>query len=66
MSVQMITIGQYLRPSDRHLPVDRFPEPSSFMMWDEQARKMGFEAVACGPLVRSVQGWATLRRIRGG
>ena len=51
--VQMITIGQYLRPSDRHLPVDRFPEPSSFMMWDEQARKMGFEAVACGPLVRS-------------
>ena len=51
--VHMITIGQYLRPSDRHLPVDRFPEPSSFMMWDEEARRMGFEAVACGPLVRS-------------
>ena len=51
--VHMITIGQYLRPTDRHLPVDRFPEPSSFMMWDEEARRMGFEAVACGPLVRS-------------
>ena len=51
--VHMITIGQYLRPTDRHLPVDRFPEPSSFMMWDREARRMGFEAVACGPLVRS-------------
>ena len=51
--VHMITIGQYLRPSQRHLPVDRFPEPSSFVMWDQEARNMGFEAVACGPLVRS-------------
>ena len=42
-----------LQPSDRHLPIDRFPEPSSFEMWDLEARKMGFEAVACGPLVRS-------------
>lgn len=51
--VHLLTIGQYLQPSDRHLPIDRFPEPSSFEMWDLEARKMGFEAVACGPLVRS-------------
>ena len=51
--VQMITIGQYLQPGDRHLPVDRFPEPSQFAKWDSEARSLGFKAVASGPLVRS-------------
>ena len=51
--VHLLTIGQYLQPSDRHLQIDRFPEPSSFEMWDSEARAMGFEGVACGPLVRS-------------
>ena len=51
--VDMITLGQYLQPSFRHLPVDRFPEPECFADWDGVARKLGFSAVASGPLVRS-------------
>ncbi|MED5274298.1 MAG: lipoyl synthase [Candidatus Thermoplasmatota archaeon] len=51
--VDMITLGQYLQPGDRHLQVDRFPEPSTFAKWDKEAREMGFSAVASGPLVRS-------------
>ncbi|MBT92913.1 MAG: lipoyl synthase [Euryarchaeota archaeon] len=51
--VDMITLGQYLQPSHRHLPIDRFPEPVQFAKWDAAARKMGFKAVASGPLVRS-------------
>ncbi len=51
--VDMITLGQYLQPGDRHLAVDRFPEPSQFANWDKEAREMGFLAVASGPLVRS-------------
>ena len=51
--VEMITIGQYLQPGDRHLPVDRFPEPRQFAKWDSEARNLGFKAVASGPLVRS-------------
>jgi len=53
IGVDMITLGQYLQPSDRHLPIDRFPEPKQFADWDEQARELGFKAVASGPLVRS-------------
>ena len=51
--VDMITLGQYLQPSIRHLPIDRFPEPESFADWDGTARELGFRAVASGPLVRS-------------
>ena len=51
--VDMITLGQYLQPSYRHLPVDRFPEPECFADWDGFARDLGFSAVASGPLVRS-------------
>lgn len=53
VGVDMITLGQYLQPSDRHLPIDRFPEPKQFADWDKQAREIGFKAVASGPLVRS-------------
>ena len=45
----MITLGQYLQPSDRHLPIDRFPEPRIFADWDSTARGLGFRAVASGP-----------------
>ena len=51
--VQVITIGQYLRPTENHLPVVRWWEPAEF---DELARigeEMGFDHVAAGPLVRS-------------
>jgi lipoic acid synthetase len=51
--VDMITLGQYLQPGGRHIPVERFPEPSQFADWDREAREMGFSAVASGPLVRS-------------
>ena len=51
--VELITLGQYLQPSWKHLAIDRFPEPSTFAAWDQAARDMGFKAVASGPLVRS-------------
>jgi lipoic acid synthetase len=53
VNVDLLTIGQYLSPSPRHLAVDRFPEPEIFSEWDQIARDLGFKAVACGPLVRS-------------
>jgi len=51
--VDIITLGQYLSPSWKHLAVDRFPTPQQFATWDESAREIGFKAVASGPLVRS-------------
>ncbi len=53
IDVDLLTIGQYLQPSDRHLPIDRFPEPAKYADWDTEAREIGFKGVACGPLVRS-------------
>ena len=51
--VDLVTIGQYLAPSPKHLPVDRFPEPSRYDEWSKQIEDMGFLGWACGPLVRS-------------
>ncbi len=51
--VDLLTIGQYLAPSPKHLAVDRFVEPEQFSQLDQVARELGFKAVACGPLVRS-------------
>ena len=51
--VDLVTIGQYLAPSPKHLPVDRFPEPSRYDEWSIQIEEMGFLGWACGPLVRS-------------
>ena len=51
--VELLTIGQYLAPSSRHLPVDRFPTPEQFGKWQKLADKIGFLGVASGPLVRS-------------
>jgi lipoyl synthase len=54
--VDMLTLGQYLapgRPGERFLPVDRFVTPEQFESWANEARAMGFRAVASGPLVRS-------------
>lgn len=54
--VDMLTLGQYLapgRPGERFLPVDRFVPPEQFAAWADEARAMGFRAVASGPLVRS-------------
>ena len=50
---QLLTIGQYLRPSKMHLPVVEYVHPDRFAAWREEALAMGFESVASGPLVRS-------------
>jgi lipoic acid synthetase len=54
--VDLLTLGQYLapgKPGERFLPVDRFVAPQQFDVWADEARAMGFRAVASGPLVRS-------------
>jgi lipoic acid synthetase len=50
---QVLTMGQYLRPSAQHLPVVEFVSPERFEAYGEIARAKGFEHVASGPLVRS-------------
>ena len=51
--VQVLTVGQYLRPTERHLPVHRYWHPEEFEALERAAREIGFESVASGPLVRS-------------
>lgn len=49
----ILTIGQYLRPSLKHLPVERFWHPDEFEQLGQEARQLGFRFVESGPLVRS-------------
>jgi lipoic acid synthetase len=49
----IITITQYLRPSPRHHPIDRWVKPEEFVVHKETAEGMGFAGVMAGPLVRS-------------
>jgi len=51
--VDIVTIGQYLRPTTKHAPVDRYVEPERFEAFAREGRAMGFAYVAAGPLVRS-------------
>jgi lipoic acid synthetase len=51
--VQILTIGQYLKPSREHWPVHRYVEPAQFDAWAELAHEIGFAAVASSPMVRS-------------
>jgi lipoic acid synthetase len=51
--VNMLTIGQYLQPSDGHLPVLRYAPPETFARFEQAAKEMGFSHAACGPMVRS-------------
>jgi lipoic acid synthetase len=51
--VQILTVGQYLRPTENHLPVVRYWHPEEFEELEREAYKLGFESVAAGPLVRS-------------
>jgi lipoic acid synthetase len=53
VGVDIVTLGQYLRPGPKHLAVDRYVEPEKFTRWSDAAREMGFRFVASGPLVRS-------------
>ena len=49
----LLTIGQYLRPSRKHLPIDRFYTPAEFDALRQKGETLGFKHVASGPLVRS-------------
>jgi lipoyl synthase len=51
--VDVVTIGQYLQPTERHLPLDRWVTPERFRWMREQGREIGFRSVFAGPLVRS-------------
>jgi lipoic acid synthetase len=51
--VDIATIGQYLPPSENHLPLRRFVEPAEFDMYAQKGREMGFQRVNSAPLVRS-------------
>ena len=51
--VQVLTVGQYLRPTADHLPVVRYWHPEEFEALERAAYGLGFESVAAGPLVRS-------------
>ncbi len=51
--IDMLTLGQYLAPSNAHLPVRRYVHPDTFAMFEAQAREMGFSHAAVGALVRS-------------
>ena len=51
--VQVLTLGQYLRPTPNHLPVVEYVRPELFELYRQVAEQKGFEYVASGPLVRS-------------
>ncbi|QOR69173.1 lipoyl synthase [Ruania alkalisoli] len=65
----LVTITQYLRPSPRHHPVDRWVRPEEFVQLSEEAERIGFAGVMAGPLVRSSYRagrlWAQAKARRG-
>ncbi len=50
---RLLTMGQYLQPTEKHLPVTSYVEPAQFGNWKKKALEIGFKAAACGPFVRS-------------
>ena len=53
VGVNIVTFGQYLRPTKMHLPVEKYVSPEEFEYWKKIAYEIGFDFVASGPLVRS-------------
>ncbi len=53
VGVDIVTVGQYLRPSRDHAPVDRYVTPAGFRAYEEEARALGFPTVYSGVFVRS-------------
>lgn len=53
IDVDVVTFGQYMRPTKRHMKVERYVEPAEFDNWKQVAEELGFLYVASGPLVRS-------------
>jgi lipoic acid synthetase len=61
--VDILTLGQYLRPSDRHLPVVRFYSPEEFTQLRDLGLEMGYRHVESAPLVRSsYHAWEQVQR----
>ena len=65
----LLTITQYLRPTARHHPVERWLKPQEFVELQQEAEQIGFLGVLSGPLVRSSYRagrlWATAMRRKG-
>ena len=53
VGVEILTLGQYLRPTLNHLPVERYIPPEEFLHFKNMAKEIGFKEVASGPMVRS-------------
>jgi lipoic acid synthetase len=51
--VDVVTLGQYMRPTKRHMAVEEFVTPAAFEAYQQAAEQMGFLYVASGPMVRS-------------
>lgn len=51
--MDVVTFGQYMQPTKRHLKVERYVTPAEFDVWKQRALDMGFLYCASGPLVRS-------------
>ncbi len=51
--MDVVTFGQYMRPTKRHMKVEEYVTPAVFEMWRQRALDMGFLYCASGPLVRS-------------
>lgn len=51
--VDIVTIGQYLQPSPRHLPVKRYVKEQEFQEYEKEAQRLGIKKIASGPFVRS-------------
>ena len=53
LGLTILTLGQYLQPSKKHLPIDRYVHPDEFAALADYARAQGIQHVESGPLVRS-------------
>src|ERR1700753_3194386 len=51
--VDVVTFGQYMRPTKRHMKVEEYVTPATFELWRQRALDLGFLYCASGPLVRS-------------
>jgi lipoic acid synthetase len=65
VGVAILTLGQYLRPSSSHIPLDRYVTPDEFGMLRDAGMAMGFRHVESGPLVRSsYHAWEQVRQMQ--
>ena len=66
VGVEILTLGQYLRPTLNHLPVERYIPPEEFLHYKNIAKEIGFKEVASGPMVRSSYRAAKVARVLQG